>query len=513
MLDVKKAIAEVRQGKLQGCEDKGILVFRGIPYAAPPVGERRFRAPADPGCWRGIRDATKFGAASIQKVNESGSIKPNSQYEEDCLYLNVWTPAKSDGEKLPVFMWIHGGGLVAGSGVENVCQGADLAREKNVVVVTINYRLGFFGFFSHPELTEETEEKYSGNYGLLDMRKAAMWIRDNIAAFGGDPDNLTISGQSGGAAACGAILASPLMKGLFKRISIISGPVYWGFMQPPLREEVEKRGVDFMKKVGCSNIEELRKKDAWELYDNVGNDLMAFNYCIDGWFLPDRIHDIMERGEFNDVDVLMGSCAQEFPIGGADGISLEKYNDYIDNAFGDNAEKMKSWYPAENKVQAAKQASTIASDILLMGAVRVGQLCKKYGRRAFIFLNTKETEDEEGKKFGCLHCTEMPYLFGNVDKGGRSPFHDYKWVEKDYEFMGQIMGYWSNFIKTGDPNGEGLEKWEEYGDDYDVMVLGNESHMAEQSQVKPVYDYYFSKLMKDIYCSWRTYMMDIPRPE
>ncbi len=510
MENFEKAQVNVRQGKLQGCEDKGVLVFRGIPYAAPPVGERRFRAPEDPGCWRGVRDATKFGAAAIQTVNEPGSLRPNSQYEEDCLYLNVWTPAKKADEKLPVFMWIHGGGLVAGSGVEDVCQGADFAREKGVVVVTLNYRLGFFGFFGHPELTAETREGYSGNYGLLDMRKAAMWLRDNIEAFGGDPENVTLSGQSGGAAACGAILASPLMKGLFKRISIISGPIYWGFMQPVSREEMERRGIAYMEKIGCSSIAELRKREAWELFDRVGKDIMSFNFCIDGWFLPDRIHDIMERGEFNDVEVIIGSCAQEFPVSGPEGIPLAEYHQYIDTVFGDNADRMRAWYPAQTPRQAARQASTIASDIMLMGSIRVGQLCAKYGRRAFVFLNTKQAENEDGELYGCLHCTEMPYLFGNVDKGGRAPFSDYKWVDKDYSFMRQIMGYWSNFVKTGNPNGEGLVKWEAYAGDYDVMILGNDCRMADKAAVKPIYDYYFTKLT-DIYSNWRPFMLKMPQ--
>lgn len=521
MSDFENALVQVRQGKLQGCEDKGVNVFRGIPYAAPPVGERRFRAPEDPGRWRGVRDATRFGAASIQAVMapppgvmpaEFPMIKVNSQYEEDCLYLNVWTPAKSADEKLPVFMWIHGGGLVAGSGVEPVCQGADFAREKGVVVVTINYRLGFFGFFCHPELTGETAEGYSGNYALLDMRKAAIWIHDNIAVFGGDPDNLTIAGQSGGAAACGAILASPLMKGLFKHVCILSGPIYWGFMQPPAREEVEKRGVAFMEKAGCKSIAELRKKDAWELYDLAGSDIMAFNFCIDGYFLPESVQDIMESGKFNDVDVMIGVCSQEFPVAGAKGLPLEDYDKYLQTAFADNAQKMKAWYPANNPQEAAKQASTIASDVMLMGAVRIAQLCAKYGRKAFAYLITKETENEEGKQIGCLHCAEMPYLFGNVGKGGRSPFHNYTWVDKDFAFMREVMGYYYNFARRGDPNGDGLATWKAYQDDYDVLVLSNDSRMADQNRVKPIYDYYMSTLMKDIKGNSRRFMMRLPGP-
>jgi para-nitrobenzyl esterase len=173
---------------------------------------------------------------------------------------------------------------------------------------------------------------------------------------------------------------------------------------------------------------------------------------------------------------------------------------------------MKAWYPAANPAEAEKQASTIASDVMLMGAIRVGQLCAKFGRKAFVYLITKETENEEGKRIGCLHCAEMPYLFGNVGKGGRSPFHDYQWVEKDFAFMRQIMGYYYNFAKSGDPNGKELAPWKKYESDYDVMVLANESHHADQSKVKPIYDYYMSTLMKAIKGSSRRFMMRLPGP-
>jgi para-nitrobenzyl esterase len=369
-----------------------------------------------------------------------------------------------------------------------------------------------FGFFCHPDLTAETGGRYCGNYALQDMRQAALWIKENIAAFGGDPDNLTIAGQSGGAAACGAILASPLMKGLFKHISIISGAIYWGFMQPPARAAMEQRGVAFMEKVGCRSIADLRQRDAWELYDQVGNDLMAFNFCIDGYFLPEGVQDLMERGQFNDVDVMIGNTTQEFPIKGGKGLPLAEYEQYFDRVFADNADQMRAWYPASTPAEAEKQASTIASDIMLMGAIRVGQLCAKYGRKAFVYLENKESENEEGRRLGSAHCAEMPYLFGNVGKGGRSPFHDYTWVAADFAYQQTVQGYWSNFARSGDPNGAGLAAWPSYRNDFDVLALGNDCHVTDQARFKPVYDYYLARLMKDVRGSSRSMMMRLPGP-
>ena len=241
MSNFDHAKVQVREGWLQGYTEGNLKIFKGIPYAAPPVGELRFRHPQPARRWRGVRQATQYSAAAIQHVMSDENLPANvhgvpqlmarSQYEEDCLYLNVWTPAKTPEDKLPVFIWIHGGGMVAGSGVECVCDGDGFAKRRDIVVVTINYRLGFFGFFAHPDLTKEGNGT-SGNYAMYDMRQACQWVKDNIAQFGGDPERITVAGQSGGAAATGALHASPLMKGLIQRVSIESGPIYWGFMQP-----------------------------------------------------------------------------------------------------------------------------------------------------------------------------------------------------------------------------------------------------------------------------------------
>lgn len=357
MTNFENAKVQVAQGWLQGYTEGKLKIFKGIPYAAPPVGALRFRHPQDPGRWRGVRKATAYSAASIQHVMENPEMPANvhgvpqflapSQYEEDCLYLNVWTPAQTPDARLPVFVWIHGGGMVAGSGCEVVCDGTGFASRKDVVVVTINYRLGFLGFFAHPDLTAEAGGT-SGNYALYDMRKACQWVKQNIAQFGGDPDRITVAGQSGGAAG----------------------------------------------------------------------------------------------------------------------------------------------------VQAAKQASTIASDIMLMGSVKLGELCEKYGRNAYVWLMSKENETQWGRDAGCPHCAEMPYVFGRVDKGERNPFFDYHWVGADYDFMELIQGYWYDFCASGDPNGEGRPVWKKYAEKFDICELCNHTHMIPADQMDK-YRYFYEKLTEN----------------
>ncbi len=504
MSDFNNAKVQVKQGWLQGYTDGKLKIFKGVPYAAPPVGDLRFHHPVDPRRWRGVRKATEYSAAAIQAVMDTQDVPEDvdslpiilarSQYEEDCLYLNIWSPAKTPEDKLPVFIWIHGGGMVAGSGVECVCDGDGFAKRRDVIVVTINYRLGLFGFFSHPDLTEEGGGT-SGNYALYDMRKACQWVKENIAAFGGDPDRITVAGQSGGAAGTGALLASPLMSGLIQRVSIESGPIYWGFMQPAPRKFMEERGVKFMEKVGCSSIAQLREMDGWDLFDAYADVGMAdgFSFCVDGQFLPENYTDWMDAGKFNDFDVLMGSTAQEFPVAGDDGLPLDVYYKYLEETFPDNAENMKRWYHASTPIEAAKMASTISSDIMLMGSAKIGQLCAKYGKNAYIWLMTKENETERGHNAGSPHCAEMPYVFGRVDKGERNPFFDYHWVGADYDFMELIQGYWSEFAASGDPNGEGRPIWKKYEGEFDICNLGNNTHMLTPDEQEK-YTYIWNKL-------------------
>ncbi len=508
MTNFENAKVKVKQGWLQGYNEGELKIFKGIPYAKPPVGDLRFKEPQDPGRWRGTRKAVNYEAAAIQHVMDEENLPANvhgvpqfmmpSQYEEDCLYLNVWTPAKTEDAKLPVFIWVHGGGMVAGSGCEVVCDGTGFASRKDIVVVTINYRLGLFGFFAHKDLTKEADG-HSGNYALLDIAQAAKWVKENIAAFGGDPECITVAGQSGGAAATGTVHASPMMKGLIQRVSIESGPIFWGFMQPGPREEQEQRGEEFMKYLGKETIEEMRAMDAWEMFDKYEQFTkergfqFGFNFCVDGKFLPKPYKEIMENKEYNDFDVMIGSCAQEFPCVKKDEYTLEQYDAYLKEAFPDNYENMKKWYPASNGIEAAKQVSTIASDIMLMGSAKIGEICHKDGRNAYVWLMSKENETQRGHEDGCPHCAEMPYIFGRVDCGERNPFFPYHWEDVDYKFMDTVQNYWYNFAKTGNPNGDGNPEWKKYEKDFNIININNNTAMEKEENFDK-YRYYCEKL-------------------
>lgn len=509
--DFEHAKVKVKQGWIQGYTEEApngtLKIYKGIPYAAPPVGDLRFRHPQDPGCWRGIRRTTQYSAAAVQQVQELGDEKANvhgvpqmlapSQYEEDCLYLNVWTPAKTQEDRLPVFIWVHGGGMVAGSGVEVVCAGEGLAGRKNMIVVTINYRLGLFGFFAHPELTREGNGT-SGNYGLYDIRKACLWVKENIAAFGGDPNNITVAGQSGGARATGSLLVSPLMNGIIQHISVESGAITFGNGAPLPREDVEKASQEFMDFIGVSTIEELRRKDAWELFDayqkiSPPRALGNIRFCIDGEFLPENYYEMLTAGKINDFDVMIGSCAQEWLERGGKGLPLKEYHAHLEDAFAEVHQQMKAWYPASNDVEAEKACSSISSDIMAVSSLYVAKMCHKKGKRAFVWIMNKENETKKGHDLGCPHCAEMPYVFGRVDTGERDPFFPYHWVGADYDFMELIQDYWYHFAKNGDPNSEGRPVWKKYEEDFDVCMLGNDTHMLPKEE-QARYRYLFDKV-------------------
>ncbi|GHV27763.1 carboxylic ester hydrolase [Clostridia bacterium] len=494
-----KSLVKVNEGFLKGYEERGLHVFKGVPYAAPPVGELRFRQPADHGEWRGVRNAANYAAASIQATHMLDIFPDavNGQYEEDCLYLNIWSPAKTSEEKLPVYFWIHGGGLVAGSGNEPVCDGFNLAQKQNIIVVTINYRLGFFGFFAHPDLRAENDHASAGNYAFWDMRKAAMWIKRNIAAFGGDPDNITIAGQSGGSMAVGALFASPEMKGIARNMVMESGPMYWIVMPIKTREEIDENARSFMNLAGCSTIDELRKKDAWELYDIILRNklVMNFNYCADGWFLPKPVIDIMDEGSFNDCNLMIGCTSQEFWLTRRDGMPISEYEGYLQKHFPDDWEQILEWYPASTPQEAGKQLATLGSDFMVVSCAKAGQTLRKYGKNAYVFLVKKQTENDEGRLIGSPHCAEMPYIFGTEDKGGSNPFADYKWQPSDYVFEARMMGYWGNYARSGNPNGAGLSVWPVYENDFDIMTLDNECEALPASEY-PKYAYLLDKLNK-----------------
>src|SRR5262245_24292315 len=340
----------VESGLLEGVPSSipGVRVYRGIPYAAPPVGDLRWRPPQPPAKWEGVRKADKFSDSCAQNLARShnpwtAEFMAQNEASEDCLCLNVWTAAKATGERRPVFVWIHGGAFTEGSGEVAVYDGAELAN-KGLVVVTINYRLGVFGFLTHPELTKESERNTSGNYGLLDVVAALQWVQINIAAFGGDPQRVTIAGQSAGAMAVHALTASPLAKGLFHRAIAESGSGI-GRRTRDLAE-AEKEGVKFAASKSAQSLRELRAMTVNDLNSGGG---IRFGPVIDGLFLPADIAAIITNGKQNDVPMLTGLTADEGSASPTYGnLKADEYRKQAQQRFGELAEMFLQLYPAED---------------------------------------------------------------------------------------------------------------------------------------------------------------------
>lgn len=369
------------EGQVKGIRDRenGIVVFKGIPYAASPVGDLRWKTPQTHEKWEGVLECTTFGPAAMQPdpnpflMWTEEFIAPAEKMSEDCLYLNIWSKATSSEEKRPVILYIHGGAFSSGSGAVPIYNGKAMA-EKGIVFVTINYRLGIFGFFAHPELTAESPHHASGNYGLLDQVAALKWIAENIKAFGGDPGNVTIAGQSAGAFSVNFLVASPLAKGLFHKAIAESGGAVLPtnrFAENQTLENAEKDGDSLLHKLGIKNIAELRAVSAEDL-------LKARIYTgpiVDGYFLPASLYTIFQEGKQNDVPVLTGWNANEGIFGGPP-VNAETFRINARKEYGDQANEFLALFPAETEQEAE------ASQKLLGGL-------KIFGLQAFAWLTVQ----------------------------------------------------------------------------------------------------------------------------
>src|SRR6266404_3557411 len=349
---------KVDGGLISGTTADGLGSFKGIPFAAPPVGDLRWKAPQPVVAWEGVRQCDSFGPECPQAPYPAGSMyaSPPQKQSEDCLYLNVWTAARS-GEKRPVMVWIHGGALTRGSGANRVYDGTAFAK-KGVVLVTINYRLGPLGYLAHPELTSESPRHSSGNYGVLDQIAALKWVQTNIAVFGGDAKNVTIFGESAGSWSVNTLVATPLAKGLFHRAIGESGGSF-GPM-PYLKEDrnkiasAEKVGVAFAKAAGADSIKALRELPAEKIVDVFNNDAEGKKFrtqpCVDGWVLPDEIRNIFARNTHNDVPVIVGSNANEMtPLTTPDSVpkTMEDYRKRVSMQYGEMIKEFDAVYPVK----------------------------------------------------------------------------------------------------------------------------------------------------------------------
>ena len=474
------AASAAAQVKVDGGLVEGITVaggkvraFKGIPYAAPPVGNLRWQAPQPVQPWQGVRKADTFGNRCVQARVFADMVFRDGM-SEDCLYLNVWTPAKGAGEKLPVMVWIYGGGFAAGSTSEPRQDGENLAQ-KGVVVVSMNYRLGVFGFLSHPELTKESGRQASGNYGLLDQIAALQWVKRNIAAFGGDPENVTIFGESAGSFAVSALMASPLTKGLIHKAIGESGaffPAGQGLGGQPLAES-EKLGEKFAADAGASSLAELRAKPAEEILAAASKvPGLRFAPNVDGYVLPKSVAAIYAAGEQHHIPLLAGWNADEVRAGvvlGKEKPNAKSFVEQTRSRFGDSADAVLKAYPHATDEEALESAAALAGDMFIgystwkwlevhrqTGKAPVYRF--SFDRKIPVAPDTKVNGvPATSKDIGARHAGEIEYVFGQLDtvKG-------VTWEPSDRKLSDAMMTYWSNFARTGDPNGAGLPAWPKY---------------------------------------------------
>src|SRR5579884_480710 len=454
----------IDSGQISGVDgyQEGIRVFKGIPYARPPVGDLRWRAPQPPAPWDGVRAADKFGAACMQTPYPEGSPYRSAAepVSEDCLYLNVWTPAKSNRERHPVMVWIHGGAFTRGSGSTPAYDGEELAK-KGVIVVTINYRLGIFGFFAHPELTKESDRNASGNYALLDQIAALEWVQRNIAAFGGDPKRVTIFGESAGSWSVNYLVASPLAKGLFQRAIGESGGAF-----APMKTlaEVEKTGVEYARSLHAETLADLRAIPAEKLLNTPG----SFPPNVDGWLLPHDVYTIFATGKQNDVPTIVGSNADEgkslFPPPSGGREALERL---VKARFGATADKVLAAYPAATDEEARAAYYDAMRDVTFGWQMRTwARLQTKTGKsRAYLYYFSRVPPGPGAERYGAYHAAEIAYVFDNLAELPRHAFTDV-----DRKLADEISSYWVNFARTGNPNGANLPKWPAYSESTDLAL-------------------------------------------
>jgi para-nitrobenzyl esterase len=462
------APVKVAQGRVEGTVEDGLAVYRGLPFAAPPVGQGRWRPPAPPAPWSGVRQADKFAAPCIG--NGPGS-------SEDCLYLNVWSPAKA-GEKLPVMVWIYGGGFINGSTANPAYSGEVLAK-KGVVYVSIAYRVGTMGFLAHPGLSVESPQKVSGNYGLLDQIAALKWIKANVAAFGGDPNKVTIFGESAGGIAVSMLAAAPLAKGLFRGAMSESG----GSFSAPVStaavgenmltlKAAERDGTIVAERAGAKSLAELRAMSADKIAAASGGGPpgaaaqgLGIWPIVDGHVIPSDQYPLYERGRFNETPILIGINSDEGVSFGAP-TTLKPFVDGVRARYGPHADSLLAAYPANDDTTAKQASRDLMRDVAFGWHNWVwARLQARRGRaKVFYYYFEQKPPYPAGSRFaetkGVPHGAEIPFVFGHVKAGPAAPGPNaIAWRPEDQALSDQVVAYWTNFVKTGDPNGAGLPSW------------------------------------------------------
>jgi len=429
-----------------------IRVFKGIPFAAPPVGANRWRAPQSVAKWSEVRAATEYAPRCTQGGGRQNANAPPTS--EDCLYLNVWTTAASASDRQPVMVWLYGGGFSGGAGSEPRYAGDGLAH-KGAVVVTLNYRLGSLGFFAHPELTAESQHKASGNYGMLDAVAALQWVQRNIAAFGGDPGNVTVFGESAGANLTGALVASPQAKGLFHRAIAQSGS-YMGLAmaRTGTLARAEETGAKALADLGLASIADARAKPADEIFAAIrGSGLI-----VDGYMIPEDLSLTFAKGRQNAVDLLVGSNEDEGTFFQRQGLTAEQFKGQARQRFGVLANDFLATFPASDDAQAGSSYLASFSDEAAWAMRKFAEMQAKQGSSAYVYYFTRVPPSlPDRPSRGATHVAEIPYMFNNL-----AP--PVPWTDVDRRLADIMSTYWVNFARSGDPNGSGVPTWPAYRD-------------------------------------------------
>jgi para-nitrobenzyl esterase len=485
-------------GELHGVIADGVASFKGIPFAAPPVGDLRWKAPQPARGWTGVKNVDAYAPGCMQDPSMVKMVGASVSISEDCLYLNVWTAAKTANEKRPVMVWIHGGAFVGGMTGTPMFDGTKFAQ-KGVVLVSVAYRLGVFGFMAHPELSRESG-KGSGAYGIQDMVAGLQWVKDNIAQFGGDPSRVTIFGESAGGIAVGMLSAAPQAKGLFQRAISESG----GSFAPPRIVEgagmnvaslklAETAGEGFLKKLGASDIKGARALSAEQIQKAVGGGMgggSSFWPVADGNVLPGDPYELYEKGRFNDTPILVGTNSNEgglFMRGPATPASFEKQ---IRSGYGERADAILSAYPHATDKEAARASADVFREFAFAWPTWAwARMQSQKGKgKAFVYYYDHRTPESPD---GANHAAEVSFVFGNFGGPGGAP------GPEDLALSDLIRSFWINFARTGDPNGSGLPHWPAFTEKDQKVMFFNGTASA-----KPIPNLEKLKAF-DAYYSWR----------
>lgn len=488
-------------GIVEGVSEKsGVYSFKGIPFAAPPIGDLRWKEPQPIKNWKGVLKADHFSSRPMQ-TNVFGDMNFRSaNTSEDCLYLNVWCPIKKTNKLLPVLVYFYGGGFVAGDASERRYDGENMAT-KGIVALTINYRLGAFGFLAHPELTKESPHHASGNYGFMDQAAALQWVQKNIAAFGGDPKKVTIAGESAGSASVSALMASPLSKKLIAGAIGESGSILGTLSAVPLNEG-EQTGLKFAESAGAISLAELRAMNADTLLTRSGKfGFFNFQRTVDGYFFPKDPYDIFEAGEQAHVPLLVGWNNEEMTykmIMGGDKPNKENFVKTVQKLYGEKADQVLKAYNAATDEEVERVATDLAGDrFIAYSTWKWADAQSKTRQPVYRYLFEKARPEmtaemgdataglaggvqKGGNKIpppkGAVHSAEIEYAMGNLSSN-----KVYAWKPEDYKVSLTTQEYFANFIKNGNPNGVGLPSWPAANSSSTVPVM----HIGINTHIEP----------------------------